>query len=183
MCMKDKCIAFDLDGTIAPYKESVPCDIAEFINNNLDHVIICTGSTQEHAEWATRRLTNKTVIGMGNHYPSIDLSSIFIYPKSTFIHNLYLQKIRRDLVSKLRDVYGDTVYIGGRSTIDFFPQGVNKGTEIRKHAGDKEIVYFYDCMHDDNYLLSNDYWKEEHTAIRTHYTTIIDDLKKVLNVA
>lgn len=174
-------LAFDLDGTIAPSKKPVPQSIADFLNT-LGHIYIITGGTSSYAESATTLLKDKTVIGMADERPSIDLSKAFRIPKWIFNALPYFQKVRASIVKQFNaGSSGERMYIGGRSTIDIMSR--TKYDALMEHVGKEEkIYYFFDCKWDFNLPHSNDYPMVEgaDSSIRTNYKRIKADVEGVI---
>lgn len=171
---------FDLDGTIAPYKEPVPEDIATFLNT-LGHIYVVTGGKTDYAKSACFRLTNATIIGMADTCDSIDLCPLFGITKEEFFHSEDYQHRRLRLVEQLNkslQKHGFQAFVGGRSTID-----IMKATNTKAHAVDgDDIYYFCDCHWAFNLEHSNDWPMIEKAKVATitHYTKIIEEVKKCL---
>jgi hydroxymethylpyrimidine pyrophosphatase-like HAD family hydrolase len=173
-------LVFDLDGTIAPYKEDVPKDIAKFLNT-LGPIYIVTGGKTSYAKKACRSLTNATIIGMADHHDSIDLAKAMNVNKQTFNNIRRYQLIRVALTEQLNESLTGTGLIaltGGRSTIDIMDVNNTKAQAV---DGD-DIIYFYDCKWKFNIEHSND-WpmiQKAKKAVRTDYTRIIRDVKRCI---
>lgn len=183
----DKIFVFDLDGTIAPYKKNVPQQIADYINNNLGHVIIVTGGTSKYAKRATYNILDKTVIGLADYCSSIDLAKAMQVPKFIFNNVKYFQSIRYSIARQLNislSSSGLLALTGGRSTIDIESFKINKGTLVSRvwQARNKKIIFFYDCKWSFLIKHSNDYplIQIAHKSIRTNWRRIKKDIANEL---
>jgi hypothetical protein len=173
---------FDLDGTIATYGREVPIATAKVINQ-LPPVVIISGGTKKHLEWACSRLKHKVLIGMAD-YPGnyrIDCSAIVNVPKDRFGKTPIYQKMRRNLCMQLRAIHGNRVYVGGRSTIDLMV-AINKAEALAQEGVHGKMVYFYDCEHLMNAGIHNDKPVVDiaYKAIKTSPYTIVKDVERWL---